>query len=111
VFGQLIGNSDRHFGNVSFFELGDGTVRLAPIYDMLPMSLAPSGDVVAPRAPTPAPANASTLDVWPDAAQWAVRYWREVEDNGELEIAIREFASRARAKVEQLIRMVAVPLP
>jgi hypothetical protein len=105
VFGQLIGNSDRHFGNVSFFELDDGTIRLAPIYDMLPMSLAPSGDVITARVPRPDPANASTLDLWSDAARWAVRYWREVENNGELEADVREYARRALANIEELMRM------
>src|SRR5262249_43334732 len=41
AFGQLIGNTDRHFANISFFVAGDGTLQLAPIYDMLPMLLAP----------------------------------------------------------------------
>jgi hypothetical protein len=109
VFGQLIGNSDRHLGNVSFFELDDGTIRLAPVYDMLPMSLAPSGDIITHREPGPAPANASTLDVWPDAARWAVRYWREVEDNRELESAVREYARSSLARIGELMRMAAVP--
>jgi hypothetical protein len=108
VFGQLIGNSDRHLGNVSFFVADDGTIRLAPIYDMLPMSLAPSGDFLAPRTPSPSPANASTLDVWPDAARWAVRYWGEVEGNRELDSGIREYASRALDGIGRLLR-AAVP--
>jgi hypothetical protein len=108
VFGQLIGNSDRHFGNVGFFELDDGTIRLAPAYDMLPMNLAPSGEVVSPRVPDPDPANAGTLDVWPDAARWAVRYWGEVEKNGELETDVRDYARRSLSAVEQLMKMAAV---
>ena len=105
VFGQLIGNSDRHLGNVSFFEQADGALRLAPIYDMLPMTLAPSGGVVTPRPPSLAPASASTLDVWADAARWAVRYWREVEEHGELEEGVREHARRARGGIEELLRL------
>ena len=31
VFGQLIGNTDRHFGNVSFLETREGELRLAPV--------------------------------------------------------------------------------
>ncbi len=41
TFGQLIGNTDRHFGNLSFFVGEDGTMRLAPVYDMQPMIFAP----------------------------------------------------------------------
>lgn len=109
VFGQLIGNTDRHFGNVSFMERDDGTLRLAPAYDMLPMGLAPSGDAVVPRSPAPEPANGSTLDVWLDAAGWAVRYWREVGANPELEAEVREYAQRSIEGIERLAAAVAPP--
>jgi len=42
VFGRLIGNSDMHQGNLSFRLVDRGPLPLAPAYDMLPMSLAPS---------------------------------------------------------------------
>ena len=42
-FGQLIGNTDRHFGNLSFYLDGTKVTGLAPIYDMLPMHYAPRG--------------------------------------------------------------------
>ncbi|MBI3541300.1 MAG: HipA domain-containing protein, partial [Deltaproteobacteria bacterium] len=37
VFGKLIGNTDRHHGNISFFCDGEKISGLAPVYDMLPM--------------------------------------------------------------------------
>ena len=45
AFGVLIGNADMHTGNLSFF-VDDVTnvepeYTLAPVYDMLPRSLAP----------------------------------------------------------------------
>ena len=42
TFGSLIANTDRHFGNLGFFDNYDGKFRLAPVYDMLPMMFAPS---------------------------------------------------------------------
>jgi len=41
TFGRLIGNSDMHCGNVSFFMSPGNPLALAPSYDMLPMMYAP----------------------------------------------------------------------
>jgi serine/threonine protein kinase HipA of HipAB toxin-antitoxin module len=79
LFGQLIGNTDMHDGNLSFVpsQHGDDHVlQLAPIYDMLPMTYAPVRGVelpsrnYAPRLPLPAQAAA-----WQDAARAALAFW------------------------------------
>jgi hypothetical protein len=106
VFGQLIGNTDRHFGNVAFFGASDGALRLAPAYDMLPMILAPAGDVVVARTFEPEPPTAGTLDVWPDAAAWAARYWTAVAAHQELEAAVRTFADAAATSIAALAERV-----
>ncbi len=46
AFGQLIGNTDMHFGNLSFIAASANAISrkrfsLAPMYDMLPMRFAP----------------------------------------------------------------------
>lgn len=106
VFGHLIGNTDRHFGNVSFF-VGDGLgLRLAPAYDMLPMILAPSGEDLPSRALSANPPTGDTLDVWPDAAAWAVRYWRGVRDNAGLGPGVRDFAEAAIRAVSSVAERV-----
>lgn len=48
VYGALIGNSDRHPGNLSLSWDGDGNFALAPIYDMLPMMYQPNrqGEII-----------------------------------------------------------------
>lgn len=107
VFGQLIGNTDRHFGNVAFRVGSDGTLLLAPAYDMLPMILAPAGEVVAARRFEPAPPTGSTLEVWKDAASWARRFWAEVRDHGELEPEVRGFAAQAIDAISALADRVA----
>lgn len=43
-FGSAIGNTDMHFGNISFFVGRDLPFSLAPVYDMLPMYYAPRSD-------------------------------------------------------------------
>jgi DNA-binding transcriptional ArsR family regulator len=47
AFGTLIGNTDMHFGNLSFLGDHGRPYALAPAYDMLPMGFAPrqSGDL------------------------------------------------------------------
>ena len=107
VFGQLTGNTDRHFGNVAFFVESSGALRLAPAYDMLPMILAPVNDTVVGRDFQPAPPSGDNLDLWSDAAHWAERYWREVQANPDLHDDVRAFADRAALAIAALARRVA----
>ena len=41
-FADLIANTDKHFGNLAFYDSYDGRFRLTPVYDMLPMLFAPA---------------------------------------------------------------------
>jgi hypothetical protein len=107
VFGQLIGNNDRHLGNVSFFVAADNSLRLAPTYDMLPMALAPSAEVVVSRRPDPEPPTGSTLDIWFDAASAARQYWSEVGSNGDLHEDVRRYAEEAMAAISSIRERVA----
>lgn len=106
TFGQLIGNTDRHAGNVAFLVGPGEAVRLAPAYDMVPMILAPSGDTLAARAFQPEAPTGKTLDVWPDAAAWAGRYWHDVAANDSLEPGLRAFARGALDAVAALATRV-----
>jgi hypothetical protein len=110
TFGQLIGNTDRHFGNLSFFVEDPGffvketgRLRLAPVYDMLPMVFAPDGASVVERPFVPRPPAADNLDVWLDAARWAVAYWSRLSDAVELSGEFRERCARCRDAVEELM--------
>jgi HipA-like C-terminal domain len=106
TFGQLIGNSDRHPGNLAFLAAPDGSLRLAPSYDMLPMILAPSAETLVSRRFVPAPPTGSTIDVWPGAASWARRLWREVEAEPLLDDTVRRYAREAGAAVAALAERV-----
>jgi hypothetical protein len=84
AFGMLIGNGDRHFGNLAFF--ADGLcarpkLQLAPAYDMLPMMAAPIAGITRPldwTSVSQQPAKAKLLDVWPEATALAQRFWARV---------------------------------
>ncbi|ATB29820.1 type II toxin-antitoxin system HipA family toxin YjjJ [Melittangium boletus] len=102
VFGQLIANSDRHFGNVSFLETGPQRFRLAPAYDMLPMTFAPSVTTVVERPFEPSPPTAATLDVWADAALHASTFWTRAAGEAALSEDFRALARRCRDSVDAL---------
>ncbi len=94
TFGQLIGNTDMHFGNLSFFFSSSGPLSLTPVYDMLPMLYAPIGaDELPERKFEPPPPVAGNLDLWSSIASRAVAYWNEVAAH---ELISPEFAQTAR---------------
>lgn len=76
AFGSLIANSDRHFGNLAFFDAYRGEFRLAPVYDMLPMLFAPEHDQVTTRVFAPPDPATDTLRVYGRARSLAEQYWR-----------------------------------
>jgi hypothetical protein len=106
AFGQLIGNDDRHFGNITLLIEPSGALRLAPAYDMLPMLLAPSADRIVEREYTPRPPAASSLPEWKSAAPVALRYWRELGRERSLDESLRLRARSAALTLEQLARRV-----
>jgi hypothetical protein len=83
AFGRLIGNTDMHGGNLSFFvDLDRQAVRLAPVYDMLPMHYRPneSGSVRDEPFALPMPDLGET-DTWSHAAMLATEFWRRTADD------------------------------
>ncbi len=99
AFGELIGNTDRHFGNVSFFLEDDESLRLAPVYDMLPMLFAPQGASVVGRRFEPRPPVADNLDVWPDAVRHALAYWSRLAHTAELSDGFRGLCRLCREAI------------
>ena len=79
LFGQYIGNTDMHFGNLSFF-VDDVTQPIflpTPVYDMLPMIWRPGihgGELDAvPVKPQIQPAGFDAQAAL--ARNWAIEYW------------------------------------
>ncbi len=77
AFGRLIGNNDMHHGNLSFYaEPQHATLRLAPLYDMLPMHYRPAVSGLVRESPfdlpLPEPHHQS---IWAQAAALAEEFW------------------------------------
>jgi hypothetical protein len=107
AFGELIGNSDMHPGNLAFF-LGDSLpLRVTPSYDMLPMLWAPgSQGELLDRRFSPAPPVPSLVGPWRDAAAMAVDFWDRVAGDSRLSPDFRRTAVEAAQVVRQLERHV-----
>jgi HipA-like C-terminal domain len=94
AFGHYIGNTDMHFGNLSFFvdDIAKPTLRLAPVYDMLPMMWRPSihtGELGSdPVRPQPLPAGFAQEQA--QARQWAVHYWNQAAALPSLSDSLRQ---------------------
>lgn len=103
AFGELIGNTDMHAGNLAFRLTDELPFTLAPAYDMLPMLWAPGpqGELMersfAPQPPVPAAAEA-----WREMLDLARDFWNRVI--GDQRVS-REFAATARAAGEALARL------
>jgi hypothetical protein len=93
VFGQFIGNTDMHFGNLSFWvqDVVRPRFELAPIYDMLPMMWRPSihsGSLDA--EPLRAPHALAIEPALTDAVRdWAVDYWERAAEMRTLGLSIQ----------------------
>ena len=105
-FGQLIGNTDMHDGNLSFVPGEDGqSLQLAPVYDMLPMLYAPQRGVELPARdfvpPMPLPAQ---RELWIEAAQAAVVFWGLASTDKRISAEFRGICERNAELVLQRAR-------
>jgi len=93
LYGQLLGNSDMHNGNLSFVPQS-GTFKLAPVYDMLPMMYAPLGGGelpnvrYAPNLPLPA-----LKEEWRLASTAALAFWDEAARDSRISDQFRDICS------------------
>ena len=106
AYGALIGNSDRHPGNLSLSWQADGKFALAPVYDMLPMMYRPNtqGEIVERRF------DLSVLDRLDlsglvKAQEMAMDFWVMVDRDARIS---GEFKVIARRHVEVIARGLGV---
>lgn len=99
-FGDLIGNTDMHFGNASVMMTASPPFPLAPAFDMLPMGFAPDrqGELREPRF-EPRPPLPAVIDVWPEAAQAAQEFWSLVEAEPLISDSFRRLAASCRQEI------------
>jgi hypothetical protein len=105
LFSSLIANTDQHFGNVSLImEDGGRRFSLAPAYDILPMLYRPQEDDVPARTFSPRTDFASqALDLFPDALDWAARFWEEAAGNSRITEDFREICMENLEIVHSLV--------
>lgn len=101
IFGKLIGNTDMHKGNLSF--IPGLPMRVAPVYDMLPMMYAPlaGGEIpkvqYSPALPTP-----KDRDVWHQASVAAFEFWKSAAADARIS---NEFQAICRHNLDVLARL------
>jgi hypothetical protein len=96
-FGQMIGNTDMHDGNLSFrprISKQPASLVLAPAYDMLPMLYAPQRGVELPRMQfTPRLPLPAERETWQDAATAAEQFWCRAADDARISAEFRTIAA------------------
>jgi len=94
-FGELIGNTDKHFGNVSLFLDDRRPLALAPAYDMVPMTYQPTstGEIVQRdvKLSLPPPEHFTT---WERGARLAVEFWDAVSKDPHVSRPFRDTVRR-----------------
>jgi hypothetical protein len=103
-FADLIANTDKHFGNLAFYDSYDGRFRLAPVYDMLPMLFAPAHDQLVARIYTPPDPTSDTLNVWGRARSLAEEYWRSLANEARISKEFRNICAACLQTLESLPR-------
>ena len=95
AYGQLIANTDRHYGNISLLIQDDDWV-LSPTYDMLPMLYAPvAGELVARDfAARPLQPTAATLPEWQQARALAATFWQAAATDARVSEDFRQIAAQ-----------------
>jgi hypothetical protein len=111
TLGELFANTDRHFGNLAFYDRYDGQFALAPVYDMLPMLYKPEHDQIVPRMFEPSTPTTSTLPSFGRARVLAEDFWRRCAQDDRISSAFRGICAECVAALEALPRTGAYAWP
>jgi hypothetical protein len=104
TFGELIANTDRHFGNLAFYDGYSGRFSLAPVYDMLPMLFAPQNDQIVARIFTPPGPTANSHRAWAPARELAERYWQALSEDLNISAGFRNTCAACLSTLKGLPR-------
>ena len=115
AFSELIGNTDRHFENISLLIDEAGEYQgLAPAYDILPMRYASIGGGMDPDL-TPIEPRIGTIgpkpEVWARAARAAERFWLAAQTEVFAAPLSQEMRRLAETNLEVARKFVAPLLP
>jgi len=107
-FGVLTGNTDMHYGNIAFYLDPNPPLRLAPLYDMVPMFYRPGlegklpSDLLKLALPPP-----EELPSWRVAADSARKYWEQIAHDQDVSSGFRDIAAKNRVALSAVIERVA----
>lgn len=98
-FGHLIANGDMHDGNLAFLP----GLRLAPVYDMLPMRYAPprAAEVLTPTFAPPLPLPAER-EAWSAALPAARAFWAQAASDARISAGFRRTCAANAATLDRL---------
>lgn len=102
TFGALIANTDRHFGNLAFYDSYNGKLALAPVYDMLPMLFAPEHSQIIPREFVPPSPTAETLGSYSLAREIAEHYWHSIIEDARISDDFRAISASCLSALHTL---------
>lgn len=104
LYGALIGNTDKHHGNIAVAWSFENGHRLLPAYDMLPMYYRPNahGEIVE-RAWTPALIGRLEFRHLPRCFNMAAEFWNEVLAAPQISADFKEVAQRHFLEVRKLV--------
>lgn len=96
-FGDLIANNDMHSGNIGLHLSDRRPLRLAPVYDMLPMRFRPSanGEVVDREYEVRLPLPEQRSD-WRRAVIMALDFWQAILDDPDISGDFQRIAEKAK---------------
>jgi len=92
LFGSLIGNTDMHFWNLSFYCRGEKILGLCPVYDMLPMMYAPQNEQITPRELTLPRITPRQESLYNELLPLAASYWRMLSEDTRISEDFRQIA-------------------
>lgn len=104
TFGELIANTDRHFGNLAFNDRYDGKFELAPVYDMLPMLYKPEHDQIVERDFEPSSPTTNTMQAYGKARALAEDYWQRCAQDGRISSGFRTICANCHDALDALPR-------
>lgn len=106
TFGRLIGNTDMHHGNLSFFADGEKLLGLAPVYDMLPMLYAPQQGQLVQRPFEPKPPKAAEFSIWAEAVAAARDFWKRIGSQERISSDFKTLTAKNEGKISKLETLV-----
>ncbi len=100
LFGQWIGNTDMHLGNLSFRPKENG-FHLLPLYDMAPMRWAPvRGELPQDTTLAPPVRDHRDKEAWFKTGKLALEYWHRLSNEECLSSEFRHVSAQVRQWVK-----------